>query len=101
MLLYATLRTPRRLHPPALGLVFGKYTIQVYTKSLVFAMFPFDLKPSFAQTGNYNHSLGMRDHHERLPMGYKWRSSKWFIIATISIALYAGLLNPHCLGNTR
>jgi hypothetical protein len=25
------------------------------------------------------------------PMGYKWRSSKWFILATIAVALYAGL----------
>lgn len=33
----------------------------------------------------------MSDNYERhvTPMGYKWRSSKWFVLATIAIALYA------------
>ncbi|CAI7633916.1 unnamed protein product [Penicillium glandicola] len=33
----------------------------------------------------------MSDNYEShaMPMGYRWRSSKWFVLATIAIALYA------------
>ena len=32
----------------------------------------------------------MRGTTGSMPIGYRWRSSKWFIIGTICIALFAG-----------
>ena len=36
-----------------------------------------------------------------LPIGYNWRSSKWFILSTIAIALFAGLSAPIIIETTQ
>jgi hypothetical protein len=32
-----------------------------------------------------------KPYEKTLPLGYEWRSSQWFILVTIAIALFAGI----------
>jgi hypothetical protein len=45
------------------------------------------------ESWNLKYYLAMSTDHARhvMPMGYNWRSSKAFVLGTISIALFAGL----------
>lgn len=43
---------------------------------------------SFSNLHNNRDSMGDLNSNR---IGYKWRSSKWFIVATVTIALFIGL----------